>query len=967
MLFFGKKKNEKKHTSSQPSALRIGLRTAFSPEIGTSLRPIRSNINVFTEILAWIFVSQRMFPADHPAYVGRDGARLTLPMLFATVWKNLKVSKETMPQVALFAAVVISVGFVGLVTIVLLASAMMVVLSGKAHAAGYFTPTNAGDIAEDWIAYLFLQDYSGGFVTGVSGQPLTQAEGIEGALITALGYYSDAILVCAAVVMFYHLVSMTVETAHQGVIMGKNANQVWAPIRLVFAIGLLVPIGGGLNSGQYIVIKLADWGSGLATNVWGLILDSMWTFDNLNGVGAVPPYARETVYNTALMQACAEAYNCYQQGCQGGQQAQACSSGGGGGGGGGGSTQANAPSLKDGGFTPDPVCVKTVTGSEGDESNVLIVQNNPSNSMTCGHYNFAASPQQGSSKGCYTDMASQVAQWANQAVDHYVPKDMNGKDDSPNGDNNDQLDQITADYEGCLAGGLTAPGLSDVFMQSKDAGWASAGAVFSAIAQAESDANNDTSGLVPDTLKPDFNAMNEKTMKDRVAPAVALLDTWISQPSNPSSGGDGGTDGLGSDSCKGQRGDMLGKMAAMMQEGSMQGHVVEKFLRLVDWIAGWHCVWQSASASDASGATFSLGITFQGANPLAEMAHLGHSMIDTAYDLYDLYVQAMFHDSSSIMGKKLSSRANPNQQASGIIGLGAEVDEKMMNAVGSLILVVASTFLMSGIMLAYWLPLIPFMHFLFNILSWVLSVLEAVVCAPLLALAHLTPYGDGLPGQMAKRGYYYLFNIMLRPVLMVFGLVCGLLLFLVAVSYMNMFYMMAISTTTGTATGHVFLSRLVYSAIYVITLYVCANSAFKFIGYLPDHAIKWMGAEPLTFHRMGEPEQISGPLMQGANKLESGMAQGIGQMAQAAGGQKRMGGMDGGGQGGAAAAGDKALSKLGKAGEGGGKPAGGTTPTETAKQLPKSEPPRIPPGVWTDDENYGKPKKDDDNGGPKVV
>jgi conjugal transfer/type IV secretion protein DotA/TraY len=47
--------------------------------------------------------------------------------------------------------------------------------------------------------------------------------------------------------------------------MGKRANQIWAPIRLVFAIGLLVPINGGMNSGQYIVIKVAELGSGMAS------------------------------------------------------------------------------------------------------------------------------------------------------------------------------------------------------------------------------------------------------------------------------------------------------------------------------------------------------------------------------------------------------------------------------------------------------------------------------------------------------------------------------------------------------------------------------------------------------------------------------------------------------------------------------------------------------------------------------
>ncbi len=62
---------------------------------------------------------------------------------------------------------------------------------------------------------------------------------------TALGFYSDAMLMFAAIILFYHLATMIVNTAHHGVVMGKQANQIWAPIRLVVAIGLLVPMGSG--------------------------------------------------------------------------------------------------------------------------------------------------------------------------------------------------------------------------------------------------------------------------------------------------------------------------------------------------------------------------------------------------------------------------------------------------------------------------------------------------------------------------------------------------------------------------------------------------------------------------------------------------------------------------------------------------------------------------------------------------
>jgi hypothetical protein len=166
--------------------------------------------------------------------------------------------------------------------------------------------------------------------------------------------------------------------------------------------------------------------------------------------------------------------------------------------------------------------------------------------------------------------------------------------------------------------------------------------------------------------------------------------------------------------------------------------------------------------------------------------------------------------------------------------------------------------------------LIPFITFLFGVMSWVLAVLESVVAIPLLALAHLTVEGQGLPGNMAKAGYFFLFNVALRPVLMVFGLILGLLVFLAAVSYMNMLYDMAISTAGGVATSHLLLSRMIYNAIYVIIIYMAANSSFKAINALPAHAMKWMSMQPYHFEHMGDAEKVGSVLQSGASQAISG-------------------------------------------------------------------------------------------------
>jgi conjugal transfer/type IV secretion protein DotA/TraY len=103
------------------------------------------------------------------------------------------------------------------------------------------------------------------------------------------------------------------------------------------------------------------------------------------------------------------------------------------------------------------------------------------------------------------------------------------------------------------------------------------------------------------------------------------------------------------------------------------------------------------------------------------------------------------------------------------------------SAVSALLDFVATVFLSCGFVLAFVLPMFPFTRFFFAVLSWLGSIVEAVIAMPLVALAHLNPEGEGLPGQ-AKQGYLFVFSIFLRPILSVFGLVAGLLMFLIAVN-----------------------------------------------------------------------------------------------------------------------------------------------------------------------------------------
>ncbi len=86
-----------------------------------------------------------------------------------------------------------------------------------------------------------------------------------------------------------------------------DSNTAWAPIRLLVAIGLLIPIAYGLNSGQYLTLAIAKLGSGLATNGWLAYNTTVATgfasggYANVNPLGYAASHTGGTNANEVLL------------------------------------------------------------------------------------------------------------------------------------------------------------------------------------------------------------------------------------------------------------------------------------------------------------------------------------------------------------------------------------------------------------------------------------------------------------------------------------------------------------------------------------------------------------------------------------------------------------------------------------------------------------------------------------------
>ena len=149
--------------------------------------------------------------------------------------------------------------------------------------------------------------------------------------------------------------------------------------------------------------------------------------------------------------------------------------------------------------------------------------------------------------------------------------------------------------------------------------------------------------------------------------------------------------------------------------------------------------------------------------------------------------------------------------------------------------------LVASLVLAYLLPAIPFIRFLFGVLTWIITVIEAVLAITIFAAAHVTREdADSLLTRSTRMGWLFLPGLVLRPVLMVFGLVLGYFAFTAIIKLLNAVWvpLMQISHAQAGASPLGFLAML---AIYTMIAYTAANAAFKLIDILPAHVLTWIG------------------------------------------------------------------------------------------------------------------------------
>jgi len=121
-------------------------------------------------------------------------------------------------------------------------------------------------------------------------------------------YVTSIILTVAAAFLMYNVVAGTAQTAHEGQILGQRWNSLWAPVRVLFGAGGLIPVNGGMVIIQWFVIYVVLFGLMGAVNLHMIGFNAYMDKGTLVSFG-VNPELKNTVKSYAKQELCQLYFN----------------------------------------------------------------------------------------------------------------------------------------------------------------------------------------------------------------------------------------------------------------------------------------------------------------------------------------------------------------------------------------------------------------------------------------------------------------------------------------------------------------------------------------------------------------------------------------------------------------------------------------------------------------------------------
>lgn len=853
-------------TNTQKINVKGVLKYALLPGIIPRAKALGgSGFGYLAFLFACVYRSVRILPPTHPYVNPANIGKFGIISVIRAAANNVEISRRNIDQVIVFFALVAAV------ILLFMQFALLIVtfFSGQAFAQPVPGPTFTSIFLtanpQTDIAFLILDhvfgipgaDGTGSFFgsNALGGGPTPFHQGLH----ALFNFYNLAILLVGVLIFLYYVIVVVIETAQTGVPFGRRFSKLYAPFRLIIAVGLLVPLNYGFNAAQYVTLYAAKLGSSFATNGW--ILYNR-TLQNPTGAQNASLVARprnaaldELHYFSSVYHACGEIYNLWKKKIPGrpdspgicirayvvidgnthlfaNSNAESCGASGLGG-------PLGYNEAKDligkgdlevilGEYDPNehksfaggvnPYCGKITISLNNDnppyyngEGGVrrveqyyyTFMQGILSLGTQVSNLNSFVAFGQRTARALIKVNAVRDTCWKSDVLDDNATcATENWK--PPAGvflqqitSSNSALTQAMNIYYTNFRNNLDLK----LTAEMENRGWGGAGIWYNNIADMNGSLTSAIYAL-PSVKK--YPAVMELVKNARLEQnkSGGLCETFTpnlgdAKPVKYKSPGD--------------------ESVAIILNEAYKYFACEKPTQAVGAPIPATPAAAGAGCPALPPQTITTGSVTKGvtSNTFIDVV----SIIFGINGLFDLRTASCWDNATgrvtihplaqlSALGRALVENAIRSMAIAigaafggGIVGILSPALGAGLEAASGMFVGIATIGLTTGFLLYYILPFLPFIYFFFAVGSWVKSIFEAMVGVPLWALAHLHIDGDGLSGGAAKGGYFLLLEIFLRPIVTLFGLIGGIAIFTAMAGMLNNLFDLVILNTSGAFPG----------------------------------------------------------------------------------------------------------------------------------------------------------------------
>ncbi len=841
-------------------------RYSLMPEILPRLKDFSPNDFWFASLMAQIFRLCRLLPAGHPMTLSASYGRYGVRDVLAESGRLLRFDGKHLDHIFIYLSFLLGIGLL----LAMMVGIIFMAITHSAEATQFFgsmfqTPRPANDLALMMLDRTF--QIPGFFGSSAAPQSAGDISAFMVGLHILFEFYGYGMLCIAGLLVFYFLIAVILESAQTGSPFGGRFAEVYVPIRLVIALLLLVPMGYGFSAGQYMVLNMAKWGSSFATNAW-LVFNAKSGPNPLgapaNELIAAPKAADfDPVLNQMfLTQACIAIYDQLLGIKVEPYFARTAASGS-------SAIPFSGQSFKDAREFYMGQDIRFIFGARIDDPKIS--EGYPGKIKPyCGIINLPIPSRKTEALALYNvfyllltsliqdqelkNFGQRMAYGFTKKGDPCSVQVSGTWDETCTTPNRAYYQDIAQNYQAQLnalvknqiaqlkSQGVNA-GSINMTQEILDMGWAGGGVWFNKIAGI----NGAVTSAAQTLPQPASYPLVMEFVKSMKITAQLGIDTELQFVPEIKGGAP------------------LSWEASKVTEHSNSNNQIASFLASVFQTFAKDSPTAAEKTNKSGGPIASLfHMMFgtkalmdlrenDGVHPLAKMAALGRGIIERTITY--LGATSLLAGASSMMGAFQTSESLQSMSAAAM-------------SASNMFMSFALVGLTVGFILYYIIPFIPFLYFFFAAARWVKSVFEALVGVPLWALAHIRIDGDGIPAQSAANGYYLLLEILLRPIMTLFGLMAAFITFTALVVVLNSVFDLVLSNLVGftpaqnddgsltqdsVASIRDSFDKFFYSVAYAVLLYMMAMSCFKLIDLIPNSIMRFIGSQVNSFAEKEPP------------------------------------------------------------------------------------------------------------------